>query len=95
MQTEEIQKEADKIKKAYDNDEITLQEAEQSTNDLIEKFGLKKSEPPARVMKLQRNAPCPCGSGKKYKKCHMKKYNKTNFSIRHEQSISQLEEMIG
>ena len=22
-------------------------------------------------MKIGRNAPCPCGSGKKYKKCHL------------------------
>jgi HEAT repeat protein len=26
-------------------------------------------EPPARSTKVGRNAPCPCGSGKKYKKC--------------------------
>ena len=25
---------------------------------------------PARTDKIPRNAPCPCGSGKKYKKCH-------------------------
>ena len=25
---------------------------------------------PARSTKVGRNAPCPCGSGKKYKKCH-------------------------
>lgn len=25
--------------------------------------------PPLRVIKVGRNAPCPCGSGKKYKKC--------------------------
>lgn len=24
---------------------------------------------PRRVVKVERNAPCPCGSGKKYKKC--------------------------
>jgi preprotein translocase subunit SecA len=24
----------------------------------------------ARSDKIPRNAPCPCGSGKKYKKCH-------------------------
>ena len=24
-------------------------------------------------MKLSRNAPCPCGSGKKYKQCHLGK----------------------
>ena len=26
--------------------------------------------PRARSDKVPRNAPCPCGSGKKYKKCH-------------------------
>jgi len=25
---------------------------------------------PRREPKVGRNAPCPCGSGKKYKKCH-------------------------
>jgi uncharacterized protein YecA (UPF0149 family) len=25
--------------------------------------------PPAAAKKIGRNAPCPCGSGKKYKKC--------------------------
>jgi preprotein translocase subunit SecA len=25
---------------------------------------------PAHSDKVPRNAPCPCGSGKKYKKCH-------------------------
>jgi len=25
--------------------------------------------PPVRVVKVSRNEPCPCGSGKKYKKC--------------------------
>ncbi len=27
------------------------------------------SPQPVRVEKIGRNAPCPCGSGKKYKKC--------------------------
>jgi len=27
-------------------------------------------EPPAVARKVGRNDPCPCGSGKKYKKCH-------------------------
>jgi preprotein translocase subunit SecA len=31
--------------------------------------GAPKKEP-RRVEKVQRNDPCPCGSGKKYKKCH-------------------------
>jgi hypothetical protein len=26
--------------------------------------------PPRQVVRVGRNAPCPCGSGKKYKTCH-------------------------
>jgi preprotein translocase subunit SecA len=33
----------------------------------------KKPEPIRNVgQKVGRNDPCPCGSGKKYKNCHMK-----------------------
>jgi uncharacterized protein YecA (UPF0149 family) len=28
-----------------------------------------ETPPPAIKEKISRNAPCPCGSGKKYKKC--------------------------
>jgi len=28
------------------------------------------SKQPARNLKVGRNDPCPCGSGKKYKQCH-------------------------
>jgi preprotein translocase subunit SecA len=35
--------------------------------------GDKKQEPIRnREAKVGRNDPCPCGSGKKYKNCHMK-----------------------
>ena len=30
----------------------------------------KKVQPIRAEQKTERNAPCPCGSGKKYKKCH-------------------------
>jgi len=38
----------------------------------------KREQPPSRMRqvtprsepKIGRNAPCPCGSGKKYKRCH-------------------------
>ena len=32
-----------------------------------------KREPLKVGTKIGRNEPCPCGSGKKYKKCHMGK----------------------
>ena len=31
-----------------------------------------KTQPVRVEQKVERNAPCPCGSGKKYKKCHGK-----------------------
>ncbi len=39
--------------------------------EAIDKEEVKQSQPrkPASVKKISRNAPCPCGSGKKYKKC--------------------------
>ena len=30
----------------------------------------QKAQPIKAKEKVNRNAPCPCGSGKKYKKCH-------------------------
>ena len=45
-------------------------EAEMQTNTAGE---AKKAEPIRNVgQKVGRNDPCPCGSGKKYKNCHMK-----------------------
>ena len=38
---------------------------------------VKKPEPIRNVgAKVGRNDPCPCGSGKKYKNCHMKMQGK-------------------
>jgi preprotein translocase subunit SecA len=35
-----------------------------------EKNAPAKPKAPVNVPKVDRNDPCPCGSGKKYKKCH-------------------------
>ena len=35
----------------------------------------KKVQPVVKPKKIGRNDPCPCGSGKKYKKCCMNKDN--------------------
>ena len=42
-------------------------------------FGMKKTEP---IPKLGRNDLCWCGSGKKYKKCHMELDMKKNSRFR-------------
>lgn len=39
------------------------------TPDEISKLYRPETSEPRRVVKVGRNAPCPCGSGKKYKKC--------------------------
>lgn len=48
---------------------IMLSGAAKSADDL-EQAEKSKSQPGAAIPKVGRNDPCPCGSGKKYKKCH-------------------------
>ncbi|HSQ55568.1 MAG TPA: preprotein translocase subunit SecA [Gemmata sp.] len=51
------------------------QQAQQSASEMQTNAGgeAKKAEPIRNVgAKVRRNDPCPCGSGKKYKNCHMK-----------------------
>jgi preprotein translocase subunit SecA len=40
----------------------------------LKKISYPEKETPTKITKVKigRNAPCPCGSGKKYKKCCMK-----------------------
>jgi hypothetical protein len=40
--------------------------------DQMEKgiYKIPTQDPPPTVAKVGRNDPCPCGSGRKYKKCH-------------------------
>jgi len=38
-------------------------------NELREQFGARSIQPVRTTEKVGRNDPCPCGSGKKYKKC--------------------------
>ena len=45
------------------------QQADATTNQQSDK---KKEPIRNRMEKVGRNDPCPCGSGKKYKNCHMK-----------------------
>jgi len=55
-------------KKSFENDE---EDYEKDYKKEINKKN-KISEPVRVEPKVGRNAPCPCGSGKKYKKCCMK-----------------------
>jgi len=48
----------------------------------------EKKNQPIKTEKVGRNDPCPCGSGKKYKKCCGREALETNEEGRHE--VSQL-----
>jgi len=54
-------KEADR---AFKNDLLEMQRADKSKREIT-----YDKPAPVRVVKIGRNEPCPCGSGKKYKKC--------------------------
>lgn len=64
IETENIIRHVVELFKDMNEEELALQYAqiEKKQND----FGKKK---PTKVIKVGRNDPCPCGSGKKYKKC--------------------------
>ena len=64
IETENIIHHVIELFKAINEEELALRygQIEKKQND----FGKKK---PTKVIKVGRNDPCPCGSGKKYKKC--------------------------
>ena len=64
VETENIIHHVVEILKAINEEDLALKYAqiEKQQND----FGKRK---PTKVIKVGRNDPCPCGSGKKYKKC--------------------------
>lgn len=64
IETKPIIRHVVELFKDMNEEELALQYAqiERKQND----FGKKK---PTKVIKIGRNDPCPCGSGKKYKKC--------------------------
>ena len=58
----------------YDED-LEDEEGEYYPYEDVEEEDAEEAHPiePVRTMpKIGRNEPCPCGSGKKYKKCHGK-----------------------
>ena len=58
--------------------EIPLEQARENI-DKSDQTGLSEANPKSEILnsksgKVGRNDPCPCGSGKKYKKCHYPQY---------------------
>jgi preprotein translocase subunit SecA len=83
----ELREEAEKVQ------EMVLEEGEIDESKL--KFAKKdlfaeeeRKNQPIKTEKVGRNDPCPCGSGKKYKKCCGREVLETNKEERHE--VSQL-----
>ena len=54
------------------NEEVKRQRVANATSESVGGDGTVKKQP-RKVKKIGRNEPCPCGSGKKYKKCCMQK----------------------
>ena len=53
---------------------------------------MKQSDYDERLKNTGRNDPCPCGSGKKYKKCHLLKDEKALRKERLEQEVDNTEQ---
>lgn len=49
--------------------DITVEDLKDLASDVLEKYQAE----PARTEDIGRNAPCPCGSGLKYKRCCLRK----------------------
>ncbi|MFN3406356.1 MAG: SEC-C metal-binding domain-containing protein, partial [Caldimicrobium sp.] len=67
----EIKEEAEKIEQmVLEEGEIDEEKLQYKREDLFEDKSTAGEKPqPIRAQKIGRNDPCPCGSGKKYKKC--------------------------
>ena len=63
------------VQEAKERRKLDMSKYETSRTDALQASAntQEKSREPVRVeQKVGRNDPCPCGSGKKYKKCHGK-----------------------
>lgn len=63
---EQMKAEERELKTVHDDATVVGQKANSLANETSSKMGL----PRQNEVKAGRNDPCPCGSGKKYKKCH-------------------------
>ena len=55
-----------------ENSNLQMSRPEETNQNTNHPQQIQKSQPVRAEEKINRNAPCPCGSGKKYKKCHGK-----------------------
>ncbi|GAX91053.1 hypothetical protein EFBL_2713 [Effusibacillus lacus] len=64
--------ELDEYKRKREDREAREKRTDSGRSNLLERtnqLGLPASKPYVNPNKIGRNDPCPCGSGKKYKKC--------------------------
>jgi preprotein translocase subunit SecA len=83
----ELREEAEKVQEmVLEEGEIDESRLEFAKKDVFAEE--EKKNQPIKTEKVGRNDPCPCGSGKKYKKCCGREAFETNEEERHE--VSQL-----
>lgn len=83
----ELREEAEKVQEmVLEEGEIDESRLEFAKMDVFAEE--EKKNQPIKTEKIGRNAPCPCGSGKKYKKCCGREAFETSKEERHE--VSQL-----
>jgi len=83
----ELREEAEKVQEmVLEEGEIDESRLEFAKKDVFAEEEMKNQ--PIKTEKVGRNDPCPCGSGKKYKKCCGREALETNEEGRHE--VSQL-----
>jgi len=83
----ELREEAEKVQEmVLEEGEIDESRLEFAKKDVFAEE--EKKNQPIKTEKVGRNDPCPCGSGKKYKKCCGREALETNEEERHE--VSQL-----
>lgn len=55
--------------------------------------GFSSAPSPRRVAKIGRNEPCPCGSGTKYKDCHLSEGTKFLVKLARQERKEELKEV--
>ncbi|MDF2954239.1 MAG: Preprotein translocase subunit SecA [Thermodesulfobacterium sp.] len=69
VEVKEAQESSEKVIDELEKEEIDEKRLQYKKEDVFKEKEEKKVSQPVRVQKIGRNDPCPCGSGKKYKKC--------------------------
>ncbi|RLG10359.1 preprotein translocase subunit SecA, partial [Candidatus Pacearchaeota archaeon] len=68
IEIKEARESSEEVIEELEKEEINTRKLQFKKEDVFEEKK-KTSSQPIKVRKIGRNDPCPCGSGKKYKKC--------------------------